>query len=117
MPNGRSGCLFLNKAEFAGWLSGFVANEIIGLCLPSPKVGRLREVSVETVVGMLATYPGDRIAVEEQDGDEYIIHLDYPLGVEPSDFERWILVRPKSPLFQELRRQHNQQGRWGAGFL
>jgi hypothetical protein len=114
MPNGRSGSLLLKKAELASWLSGRDGHQIIGLCLAPPT---RRTVSVEMIVGMLATYPADRIVVEEQDGRAYIVHMYHPFSLDPPDFERWILIKPESPLFQELRRQHDQQGRWGAGSL
>src|SRR5262245_9651254 len=114
MPNGRSGSLFLNKAAFTGWLSGRDGNEIIGRRLAP---GEADGVSVEMIVGMLATYPADRIVVEEQDGHWYIVHMYYPFSLEPPDLGRWILIRPESSLFEELQRQHIQQGRWGAGLL
>jgi hypothetical protein len=116
MPNGRSGSLFLNKVEFGNWLSSRDGQEIIGLSF-EPATRRPQAVSVETVVGMLATYPPDRIAVEEQDGRAYVIHIYHPFSLDPPDLKRWILIRPESPLFQELRRQHDQQGKWGAGSL
>lgn len=116
MPNGRSGSLFLNKAEFASWLNGRDGHESIGLCL-APRGTDRRAVSVERLAGMLDTYPADRIVVEEQDGRDYILHMYHPFSLDPPDLERWILIRPESPLFQELRRQHDQQGKWGAGSL
>ena len=116
MPNGRSGSLFLNKTEFASWLSDRDGHEIIGLRFVSPENDR-RNVSVETVVEMLATYPADRIVVEEQDGGAYIIHMYHPFSLDSPDLERWILIKSESPLFEELRRQHDKQGKWGAGSL
>ena len=116
MPNGRSGSLFLNKIEFASWLGSRDGREIIGLCLA--RLGTDHpSVSVEMIVGMLATYPVDRIVVEEQDGRAYVVHMYHPFSLDPPDPERWILIKPESPLFQELRRQHDQQGKWGAGSL
>ena len=106
----------MNKTEFASWLGGRDGQETIGLRFVPPENDRLK-VSVETLVGMLATYPGDRIVVEEQDGRAYIVHMYHPFGLDPPDLERWILIKPESPLFEELRRQHDEQGRWGAGSL
>jgi hypothetical protein len=116
MPNGRSGSLFLNKTEFASWLSVRKSDEVIGRCPALPGPDR-QVVSVEMVVELLGTYPADRIVVEEQDRASYIVHLYHPFTLSPPDPERWILIKPESPLFQELRRQHKQQGKWGAGSL
>jgi len=44
-------------------------------------------------------------------------HMYYPFGLDPPDVDRWILIKPESSLFEELRRQHNQQGKWAAGLL
>jgi hypothetical protein len=46
-----------------------------------------------------------------------IVHMYYPFSLDPPDLERWILIKPQSPLFEELRRQHVQQGRSSAGSL
>ena len=104
------------KTEFASWLSDRDGHEIIGLRFV-PRENDRRNVFVETLVEMLATYPSDRIVVEEQDRGAYIIHMYYPLSLDPPDFERWILIKPESPLFEKLRRQHDKQGKWGAGSL
>ena len=115
MPNGRSGSLFLGKGELARWLSGLEGSEIVGISIALLVSGRSPGVSVESVAGLLANCRADRIAVEEQDNNDYIIHLDCPLDGESTDTDKWVLVRPDSPLFEELRREHKRQGQWGAG--
>lgn len=111
MPNGRSGSLFLEKTEFANWLRSRDDQEIIGLSLPATAV------SVAMAIEMLASFPIERIAVEEQDARSYIVHLHHPLDIDPPEIEKWILIKPGSPLFEELRRRHERQGKWGAGSL
>ena len=113
MPNGRSGSLVLNKTEFASWLSVRDGHEFIGRSLVPPENERVK-VSVQMMAGMLATYPADRITVEEHDSCAYIIYMFDWARPAP---ERLILIEPDSPLFQELRRQHDQQGRRGTGSL
>lgn len=53
---------------------------------------RPAEISAETVSEILAVYPADRIAVEEQDRTAYVIHLYHPFDMDPPDPEKWILV-------------------------
>jgi hypothetical protein len=115
MPNGRSGSLFLGKDDLAQWLSGLEGSEIVGISIALLVAGRSPGVSVESVAGLLASCRADRVAVEEQDNHDYIIHLDCPLGGESTDNEKWVLVSPDSPLFEELRREHKRQGQWSAG--
>ena len=117
MPNGRSGALFIDKRELAGWLSGFAGTQIIGRALGSNPTGRPAEVSADTVSAIVAAYPAERIAVEEQDRAFYVLHLYYPLNVDPPDLEKWIMIGSESPLFEELRTRHEQQGTRGAGSL
>jgi hypothetical protein len=117
MPNGRSGSLHIDKRELVGWLSGFAGTRIIGRALSSKATGRPAELSAEAVKAIVAAYPAERIAVEEHDRAAYVLHLYYPLSMDPPDPERWILIGSESPLFRELRMRHEQQGRWGAGSL
>jgi len=117
MPNGRSGSLFIDKRELARWLSGFAGTQIIGRALASTATGCPAEVSADTVSAIVAAYPAERITVEEQGRAAYLLHLYYPLSMDPPDLERWILIGAESPLFKELRTRHEQQGTWGAGSL
>jgi hypothetical protein len=92
MPNGRSGSLFIEKAALGRWLSGLAGAQIVGHVLASRTTGRPAEISAETVSEILAVYPADRIAVEEQDRTAYVIHLYHPFDMDPPDPEKWILV-------------------------
>jgi hypothetical protein len=112
MPNGRTGSLFLNKTEFADWLSRRDDDEIVGR-----SVAPATAVSVATVTGMLASFPLDRVAVEEQHATAYVVHLYHPFDMDPPDMSRWILIKPELPLFEELRRRHHGQSKWGGGSL
>ena len=48
--------------------------------------------------------------MEEQDRAVYVLHLYYPLSMDPPDLEKWIMVGSESSLFKALRTRHEQQG-------
>jgi hypothetical protein len=78
------------------------AEAVVGRSIPS------RDVEVSELKRMVSEYPGDLIVIEEQDHRWYIIHLE-PIEVSPPNAEKWIVVLPGSPLFEELRRQHSRE--------
>ena len=46
-----------------------------------------------------------------------VVHLHHPFDMDPPETDKWIVIKPESPLFEELMRQHHRQGTWGAGSL
>jgi hypothetical protein len=105
MPNGRSGGFGISKEDFERVLSALPANAVVGRSMASGVV-----IDVSTAGRMVSDYPDDLIAVEEQHYSGYIIHLE-PIEVDPPNGEKWIIVWPESPLFEDLKRQHARQRR------
>jgi hypothetical protein len=59
---------------------------------------------------LLDEYPKGAIFVEEQDSKYYILHIE----AEAKQFDRWIIVVPGTPLYEDLRGFHIQ---WLKGKL
>ena len=98
MPNGRSGEFDVNKERLERILSALPSEAVVGKSIAAG------DVDVSAVYRMVSEYPDDLIAVEEQYDRWYIIHLE-PIQANPPSAEKWIMVSPESPLFEELRRQ------------
>jgi hypothetical protein len=99
MPNGRSGGFGLNKSTLEHILRAVPADTTIGTSIG------LTEVDVSALLRMVIGYPGDVIAIEEQDYRWYIVHLE-PVDTESPNIAKWITVSSESPLFKDLRREH-----------
>lgn len=103
MPNGLSGGFSLSKETLQLVLNGLPADAAVGqtaIRLKEP----LDVVDVSAMCRMVSEYPDDLILVEEHN-NSYVVRLE-PIATSPPNIEKWIMVFPKSPLFEELRRQH-----------
>ena len=99
MPNGRTGgfiMLRVDLEELVRAVSGsMIVGHLLGDGLPN------RGGSASEVISLVKECSQERVAIEEQHRDSYIIHLSN----EPI---RWVSVASSSPLFLELRRRHSQ---------
>lgn len=103
MPNGRSGGFVIEKADLERLVEALrggsvVAQIVIHSCPP-------RAADALELARFIDECPNDRIAVEEQHHEFYIIHLSN----EPE--LTWVLVDSETPLFSGLRQRHD---RWAT---
>jgi hypothetical protein len=100
MPNGRSGGFVIEKADLKNLVKTIPDATVIARILSSSAEPRpLDAVETSRLVGECLN---DRIAVEEQHHDCYIIHLTN----EPENI--WLMVGPMAPIFLELRERHRR---------
>src|ERR1700687_5575314 len=99
MPNGRSGGFIRQSGRL---------KKLFRAGSGSPIIGHLVEQALSNpsacasdVAPFVEECPQDRVAVEEQDHDSYIIHF----SIAPI---RWLSIGSGSPLFPERRRRHAQ---------
>lgn len=97
MPNGRSGSFSVSRHDFEQLLNMIPTGTVVGKLLSDRT---FRALNVSEARQLLAEHLRDRVFVEEQYQNYYIIHL--AKGDEPT----WIVVREDSHLFAELRRHH-----------
>lgn len=99
MPNGRSGGYLLDTADLkrvivAGPQVEVVAHVVNGPTRPKPS-------NAPELASLVDQCQLSRVAVEEQDGVAYVIHIsDEPV--------LWVVVGPESPLLAHLRQLHSQ---------
>jgi len=102
MPNGRSGGFMMNATEWKVLAEVVPDQTKIGKIFDG---GAVRSVTVADVIRFIEESSRERLAVEEQDHNSYIVHINN----EPEIL--WIVVGPESPIFPELQRLH---ARWMA---
>jgi hypothetical protein len=102
MPNGRSGGFPLQTADLKQLIADSPQVGSIALIVDGAPPFRLATAS--ELAPWVAGVNHDHVAVEEQHGTSYIIHLSN----EPI---RWICVEPDSPLLVPLHQHH---ARWKA---
>jgi len=102
MPNGRSGGFQIAKGSLEQLLA--TSGE------PSLVIGQTpyrADVTIADAVRMLQEFASERVWIEEHDYAFYIMHLDWPVEApDDSIAEKWVLVFPRSPLFDGLRHDH-----------
>ena len=99
MPNGRSGGFIMQTNDLKELIKAVSGTTFVGHLLVQGLTPRLGCAS--DVAPFVEECLQDRLAVEEQHHDSYIIHLSN----EPI---RWLSVGSGSSLFPELRRRHAQ---------
>jgi hypothetical protein len=102
MPNGRSGGFIIETAELKQLVQAVSDDAVVGKLTAGSQPQTARAVEIAQ---SLEECRQDRVAVEEQDGMLYVIHISN----EPSII--WLFVTSESPIFVELRRRH---ARWMA---
>jgi hypothetical protein len=100
MPNGRSGGFMMNAAEWKELAKVFSEQTMVGKVFDG---GAIRDVSIADVIRFVEAFSRERLAVEEQHHDSYVVHINN----EPEI--RWISVGSKSAIFPELQKLH---ARW-----
>jgi hypothetical protein len=103
MPNGRSGGFMMNAAEWKELGKVLSEQTMVGKVFDG---GAIRDVSIADVIRFVEASSRERLAVEEQHHDSYVVHINN----EPEIL--WISVGSKSPIFPELQKLH---ARWMAG--
>src|SRR6266496_6298641 len=97
MPNGRSGGFLLNTATLKQLIAdGSQVESVAFLIDGGPPI---RPASASDLAPLIEGVKAERLAVEEQDGSSYVIHLSN----EPI---LWIFVKSDSPLRASLRQHH-----------
>lgn len=116
MPNGRTSSLLIGREQLAGMLQRMAEGSSgVG---PSTRVGlrispQGQAVDLGEVVRLLGLFRGAGVWIEEHGEAMYVMHLDHELEArEPVDSDRWIVVRPDSPLFEPLRLEHARSRTW-----
>ncbi len=100
MPNGRSGGFLIEKADLKHLVQALPdATVVAKVIVHSPPI---RSADAKEVARLVDECPSDRIAVEEQDHNFYIIHLSYA----PKPL--WAMVGQEMPIFRELRQRHDR---------
>jgi hypothetical protein len=100
MPNGRSGGFPLEKTELKRLLGVMSSDALLGHMVDVPSK-RILPVTTIQIAQLVNECGSDLVAVEEQDGNSYIIHLnDKPVV--------WVMIGTTSPIFHELRHRHSQ---------
>ncbi|MGA2420379.1 MAG: hypothetical protein ABSG69_09865 [Candidatus Acidiferrum sp.] len=102
MPNGRSGGFMMNATEWKVLAEVVAEQTMIGKICDG---GAIRAVTLADVIRLIETSSRERLTVEEQHHDSYIVHINN----EPQIL--WIVVGPESPIFPELQKLH---ARWMA---
>ena len=100
MPNGRSSSFSVSRHDFEHLLNAIPTDTVVGKLLSGPHRDRpFHALNASEARQLFAGHVRDRVFVEEQYQNYYIIHLTK--GDRPAT---WIVVREDSPLFAELRR-------------
>lgn len=102
MPNGRTGGFMMNAAEWKVLAEVVPEQTTIGKIFDG---GAVRAVTLADVIRFIEASSRERLAVEEQDHNSYIVHINN----EPEIL--WIVVGLESPIFPEIQRLH---ARWMA---
>jgi len=102
MPNGRSGGFVLDTADLRLTIEACPQAEVVAHVVSGPT--QLKPATAFELVSLVDQCERPQIAVEEQDGDSYIIHITN----EPI---LWVVVGPTSSLLAPLREHHS---RWRA---
>jgi hypothetical protein len=102
MPNGRSGGFLLDVADLKRVIMASPSGEVIAFVSDDQRrFTALTEFELTPLVDQCLYTP---VAVEEQDGSVYVIHLG-------DELTRWVVVGSESPLQAPLRQLHSQ---WSA---
>ena len=113
MTNGRSGGFLIRKSDLEELLNRLAEGAVAGYTVAS--LIKERSSPSHTAEGcdratlneMLKAFDGKQVWVEEQDSKVYVLHLDWEVQVERDpDPQKWILIKPGSPLFAALRERH-----------
>jgi hypothetical protein len=97
MPNGRTGGFLMNVADWKELTKVIPEQTTVGDIVDG---GSIREISVADVIRFIEQGTHDRVAVEEQHHDSYILHISN----EPESV--WVTVGSESAIFPELQRLH-----------
>ena len=99
MPNGRSGGFVIETADLKRLLDAVPDDTVVGRLTTGlkPEPARRQEIA-----RLIEECPHSSINVEEQDHASYIVHLSRLPNLA------FLVVSSGSPLFQELRRRHEQ---------
>ena len=103
MPNGRSGGFVIEKTALKQVIKTLPVGTVVATVIAHDS--RLRPADAQEVARLVEECPSDRIAVEEQDHNFYIVHLSN----QPELL--WLSVKSDTALFLELRQQHE---RWAT---
>jgi hypothetical protein len=99
MPNGRSGGFLLETADLKHVILNTSQVEVVAHVASGST--RPRPSTAAELVSLVNECQHERVAVEEQDGAAYIIHVS-------NDPILWILVGSDSPMLAALRERHSQ---------
>ena len=102
MPNGRSGGFVLDTADLRLAIAASPQAEVVADVVSGST--RLKPATASELISLVDQCERPQVAVEEQDGDSYIIHITN----EPM---LWVVVGAKSSLLAPLRQHHS---RWRA---
>ena len=100
MPNGRSGGFVIEKADLKHLVKALPDTKVVARIMfhSSPP----RAADAAEITRFVEECPNDRIAVEEQDHECYIIHLSNGPQL------MWVVALSKTPMFLELRQRHER---------
>jgi hypothetical protein len=99
MPNGRSGGFLLDTADLKHVILSTSQAEVVAHVVRGPT--RPTPSTAAELVPLVDECQHERVAVEEQDGAAYLIHVS-------NDPILWILVKSDSPMLAALRAHHSQ---------
>ena len=100
MPNGRTGGFPIEVTTLQRLLGAIASEAVLGHVITGPR--QRTPAKASDIARLVDQCQEERVGVEEQHGDSYIIHLaDEPALV-------WVEVERESPLFQDLRQLHRQ---------
>ena len=97
MPNGRSGGFLMQTADLKRLFDGLPDSASTGHIIEG--YARPREASLSEMARLVGECAQEKVAVEEQDGTAYIVHLSN----EPI---LWLFVYKDSRLLNALKRSH-----------
>ena len=105
MPNGRTGGFIIELGDLKELVNSASEATVVGHILNQSQSMRPQPAATAEALRFVNECKYERVAVEEQHRDSYIIHLSR----EPLI---WLIVGPEHPLFEGLRQRHVQ---WMTG--
>jgi hypothetical protein len=99
MPNGRSGGFLLDKAELKRLIATTAQTAVVGHVLGGSP--RPTQSSGAELTALVEQCQLEHVAIEEQDGEDYIIRLS-------NDPILWIVVGSESPMLAALHECHSR---------